>query len=161
MFCDYYSVLDIPQSATKSDIRQAYKRAATRWHPDKNPGIDTTRQMQQINEAYLILSDEEARIRYDQEYVKWREVFDGAQADRSGTQDDFDPFDFKDFAPDDELLRKWMLNARRQAITLASNVIDDVNGSTKAALSGCWSHLKYGLVISAVLVALVFVVLAD
>lgn len=161
MFCDYYSILEIPQSASKRDIRQAYKRAAIRWHPDKNPSIDTTRQMQLINEAYLILNDEEARKRYDHEYVRWRGAFDCAQADRSHAQDDFDPFEFTEFAPGDELLRKWMLNARRQAATLASDVIDDMSGSTKAALSGCWSHLKYGLVVSAVIVALVFIVLAN
>ena len=61
MFIDYYELLEIDSSASPVDIKSAFKKQALKWHPDKNPGIDTTEMMQRINEAYLILKDEEAR----------------------------------------------------------------------------------------------------
>ena len=44
-----------------------------RWHPDRNPGIDTNPQMQLINEAKLILLDEEARAKYDLQYSRFKQ----------------------------------------------------------------------------------------
>ena len=57
MFKDYYEILDVPFGATDSEIKSAYKHQAIRWHPDRNPGIDVTNIMQDINEAYAILKD--------------------------------------------------------------------------------------------------------
>ena len=34
---NYYQILGIPPNATSDEIRQAYRRAAVRYHPDKNP----------------------------------------------------------------------------------------------------------------------------
>ena len=73
MFKDYYSILEISQSATQADIKIAFKTQAIKWHPDKNIGIDTTTKMQEINEAYLILKDSDARRRYDIEYTSFKE----------------------------------------------------------------------------------------
>ena len=36
-----------------------------KWHPDKNQGVDTTEQFQDINEAYQCLSDPQSRTWYD------------------------------------------------------------------------------------------------
>ena len=71
MFVDYYKILEIEKSSTQQEIKVAFRKQAIKWHPDKNPGIDVNEKMQLINEAYLILKDEEARNHYDIEYIKF------------------------------------------------------------------------------------------
>ena len=61
MFKDYYQILGIPLTSSRQDIKNAYRQLSLKWHPDKNPGIDVTEIMQDINEAYKILYDEENR----------------------------------------------------------------------------------------------------
>jgi len=73
MFKDYYKLLDIQQNASDEEIKKAFREQAIEWHPDRNQGTDTTLRMQEINEAYLILKDKEARARYDIEYNKFKQ----------------------------------------------------------------------------------------
>jgi len=65
---DYYALLNIDYTASKKDIKKAYKREAFKWHPDKNKSDEANRKMQLINEAYLILKDNDAKLRYDKEH---------------------------------------------------------------------------------------------
>lgn len=66
---DYYSVLKVGKSATKDDVKKAYKKLARQWHPDKNPNNqeEATKKFKQISEAYQILSDDFKRREYDRE----------------------------------------------------------------------------------------------
>lgn len=70
MLKDYYSILGISFNASDEEIKRAYRALSKRWHPDVNPGLDTTAIMQDINEAYFILRDSAMRVKYDAEYVK-------------------------------------------------------------------------------------------
>ena len=72
MFKDYYDILGIHHKATPTEIQNAYRRQAKRWHPDRNPGVDVKERMQDINEAYAILKEQEKRLRYDMEYAKYQ-----------------------------------------------------------------------------------------
>lgn len=72
MFKDYYAILEIDVSASKDDIKSAFKIQSLRWHPDRNIGNNTTSIMQDINEAKLILLDTEARERYNKEYHNFK-----------------------------------------------------------------------------------------
>ena len=60
---DYYAILGVHPSAEKVVIDAAYKALAKRYHPDKNQNDPETskRQMQEINEVYEILSNEQKR----------------------------------------------------------------------------------------------------
>ena len=63
---DYYEVLGVTRNASTSEIKKAYKRLASKYHPDKNPDKQAADQFKEVNEAYEILSNDEKRARYDQ-----------------------------------------------------------------------------------------------
>lgn len=62
-----YNVLGIPQNASEDEIKKAYRKKAIEFHPDRNPGKDTTSLMVQVNAAYEILKDPSKRRRLDDE----------------------------------------------------------------------------------------------
>lgn len=143
MFRDYYKILGIELGASKKTIRGAYRGMASRWHPDKNPGKDTTEEMQLINEAYLILNDDEARVRYNQQYDRYQSEFGnrGFQAKNRSSAPS------SGFQSTDETLNRWMANARQQAAVLARRSYEDLLGISGAAMSGCYQQIKYPVII--------------
>ncbi|GAA0157458.1 hypothetical protein Leryth_000260 [Lithospermum erythrorhizon] len=63
---DYYKVLEVDYDATDENIRLNYRKLALKWHPDKHKGDDAvTEKFQEINKAYMVLSDPEKRLEYD------------------------------------------------------------------------------------------------
>ena len=64
---DYYEVLGIPKTASTEEIKKAFRDAAMKWHPHKNPGNkEAEEKYKDAAEAYSVLSDPEKRRRYDQ-----------------------------------------------------------------------------------------------
>lgn len=65
---DYYEVLGVSKSATKADIKSAYRKLALKWHPDKNQNNkkEAEEKFKEINEAYQVLSDDQKKQTYDQ-----------------------------------------------------------------------------------------------
>jgi molecular chaperone DnaJ len=64
---DYYDVLEISRDSSPEQIKSAYRKAAFKYHPDKNPGDKQAEErFKEASEAYAILSDAEKRARYDQ-----------------------------------------------------------------------------------------------
>ncbi|QDW74167.1 J domain-containing protein [Lachnospiraceae bacterium KGMB03038] len=63
----YYEILGVSSKATLEEITAAKNRLAKQYHPDVNMknGIDTTALMQEVLEAYRVLSDTAARADYD------------------------------------------------------------------------------------------------
>ncbi|MBJ7538997.1 J domain-containing protein [Marinomonas transparens] len=54
---DDYQLLEIPTSASEQDAKSAFRRLARRYHPDKNPDIDTTEHFQRLQAAYQNVQD--------------------------------------------------------------------------------------------------------
>jgi DnaJ-class molecular chaperone len=61
----HYDVLGIPKDSTESAIKKAYRELSFKNHPDRNPSPEASAKMQQINEAYEVLSDPQKRSEYD------------------------------------------------------------------------------------------------
>ena len=82
---DYYEVLGLQKGASEDDIKQAYRKAALKWHPDRwVNGTDEEKKtaeekFKEASEAYSVLSDPDKRQKYDQ--------FGFAGVDGAGAQD--------------------------------------------------------------------------
>jgi molecular chaperone DnaJ len=88
---DYYEVLGVGRDATNEEIKSAYRKAALRHHPDKNPGdLAAEERFKEAAEAYAVLSDPDKRARYD------RFGHEGVRGPGGGPG--FDPTQFVDFA---------------------------------------------------------------
>lgn len=71
MLTNHYDVLGISPDATPDEIKRAYKKLATRFHPDQNQGDAFFEEMfKKVNAAYEILGDEAARRDFDDELNK-------------------------------------------------------------------------------------------
>lgn len=64
---DYYEVLGLSKSASDDEIKKAYRKAAIKFHPDKNPGDKQAEDnFKEAAEAYDVLSNPDKKARYDQ-----------------------------------------------------------------------------------------------
>lgn len=62
---NYYEILEVEDSCDLKIIKSSYRKLAMKYHPDKNPDKDTSSEFREVNEAYIILSDESKRLDYD------------------------------------------------------------------------------------------------
>ena len=84
---DYYDVLGVSKSASKDEIKKAYRKLALKYHPDKNKGDKTAEEkFKEGSEAYHVLSDDKRKNNYDQ--------FGHAAFQSGGGQSGFSNFDF-------------------------------------------------------------------
>lgn len=78
---DYYEVLEIQKNASKEDIKNAYRRLALKFHPDRNKSPGAEEKFKEISEAYAVLSDNEKKAKYDTYgHVGTEDVFRGSES---------------------------------------------------------------------------------
>jgi len=64
---DYYEVLGVSKNASEAELKKAYRRAAQKHHPDRNPDDKgSENKFKECKEAYEVLSDSRKRAAYDQ-----------------------------------------------------------------------------------------------
>jgi curved DNA-binding protein CbpA len=171
MFKDYYAILEVSITASKEEIKVAFKTQALKWHPDRNTGIDTTLRMQEINEAYLILKDIEARERYDLEYQRYKHYQRQQKHSYQQRKSEYEQkseqkekqkertYDYSEYIVNDDILKKWMDNAKKQAVDLAKQTIDDLKGMVSVGAKAAVKEAGNMIVVQIVIGVLFFIVI--
>src|SRR5499425_2201885 len=88
---DFYEVLGVSRTATLEEVKSAYRKAALKWHPDRNPENKTEAEVKfrECTEAYSVLSDSQKRQVYD--------TYGHAGLAGAGASSDFNSTIFQDF----------------------------------------------------------------
>lgn len=87
---DYYEILGVDRSATRDQIKKAYRKLALQYHPDRNKDPGAAEMFKEIAEAYAVLSDETKRREYDA-------AGHAGVHERWSTEDIFRDFQYGDF----------------------------------------------------------------
>jgi|ERR1700739_1793827 len=96
---DYYEVLGIRETASLKEIKSSFRKAALKWHPDRNPQnkVEAEVHFRECLEAFTVLSDPRKRKIFD--------TFGIAGLDDSGAREDFRTEILTALRPVEELLR--------------------------------------------------------
>jgi curved DNA-binding protein len=116
-FKDYYQVLGVERTASEAEIKKAFRRLARKHHPDISKAPDAQARMQEINEAYEVLRDQERRAAYDRvgQGARSGEAFNPPPGWDSGFEFSGNPADFGDAAGHSAFFEALFGAARRGA----------------------------------------------
>src|SRR5215475_1894195 len=132
---DFYTILGVSRTASLDEIKSAHRELVKKFHPDLFPGAkqkaQANKKLQQINEAYAILSNPERRRQYDSRHPPKVTVVNPA---RSGERRSAASFRRPPAVP------AWENLARRVNENL-KQITKILSGLAKAALNA-YSHLS-------------------
>src|SRR4030042_4255875 len=100
---NHYQVLGIDRAADQEEIKRAFRRMASLYHPDHNPQETkkAEEKFKEINQAYEVLSDEAKRRQHD------RLIYQHRPRHREVTMEDFPNWVFTGSDILEELLRRF------------------------------------------------------
>ena len=138
---DYYDVLGVTKSASKEEIKKAYRKLALKYHPDKTKGDKTSEEkFKEASEAYHVLSDEKRKTNYDQ---FGHAAFEGA----GGSGQGFGGFDFNSSSFSD-IFEDFFGDfggggSSRRSSNRGNDLRYDVSISLEEAYKGLEKNVKY------------------
>ena len=102
---DYYEILGLSKTASRQEIKTAYRKLAKQYHPDRNKAGDAEAKFKEVQEAYEVLSDDQKRTAYDKYGHAATQGFGGFGASRGGYSDI--GFDFGDFGSINDIFEQF------------------------------------------------------
>ena len=128
----YYKILELNTSASKDDIKRAYRRLAMKWHPDKNQDNkeEAEKRFKEISEAYDILSNpEKFRQNPQMHNVNPHDIFNQIFRDMQGINTGFVNINLNNLNPGQNIMRSTTVHIRngRRVETTTENI----NGNMK------------------------------
>jgi len=139
---DYYDILGLSKSASKDEIKKAYRTTAFKYHPDKNPGDKVAEEkFKEASEAYSVLSDDKKKTNYDQfGHAAFESGGGGGQGfggfDTSSFSDIFEDF-FSDFTGGSRS------SSRRSSSNRGNDLRYDLSISLEEAYKGLDKKINY------------------
>ncbi len=137
---DYYDVLGVTNSASKDEIKKAYRKLALKFHPDKTKGDKTSEEkFKEASEAYHVLSDDKRKNNYDQ---FGHAAFEGAGGGGQG----FGGFDFNSSSFSDifeDFFGDFGGGSSRRSSNRGNDLRYDTNISLEEAYKGLEKNVKY------------------
>jgi len=101
---DYYEILGLSKTASKQEIKSAYRKMAKEFHPDRNKASDAAQKFNEAQEAYETLSDERKRSAYDKYGHAGAQSFGGGGA---GGFSGFSGFDMGDMGSINDIFEQF------------------------------------------------------
>ena len=137
---DYYDVLGVTNSASKDEIKKAYRKLALKYHPDKTKGDKTSEEkFKEASEAYHVLSDDKRKNNYDQ---FGHAAFEGAGRGGQG----FGGFDFNSSSFSDifeDFFGDFGGGTSRRSSNRGNDLRYDTSISLEEAYKGLEKNVKY------------------
>ena len=152
MFKDYYAILGISLNVTDDEIKRVYRELSKKYHPDKNPNQDTTSIMQDINEAYFILSIPYKREIYNKEYRIYQEKISIIQRPNTSYNT------YTNYEVRNEELNNIINDARKAAMEYVKQVMKEFKELSLEAGKGAWNEMLPYIIIGAIITLIIMLI---
>lgn len=107
---DYYNTLGVSKTATKDEVKRAYRKLAHQYHPDKKGGDEA--KFKEVNEAYQILGDDQKRAQYDRFGTGFNDNAGGFGGGQGFGGQGFEGFDFGGFGGFEDIISEMFGGGR-------------------------------------------------